>query len=470
VKRANVKAFAISAVCLLAGGCATFSEDGGFRAVESAAKERLDKEVKWVRSEADADSLRATVTKLLAQPLSADDAVQVSLLNNRGLQAIYAELAIAEADLVQAGRIRNPHYSLSRVRRGNGPPDIDEAISLEIISLLTLPLRSRMEARRFESVKHAVSERMLKHAQETRRAYVEALAAVEVARYMEQVRDAAEASAELADRMARAGNMPKLTRMREAAFYAEAMANLERARHAAVVARERLTRLMGLNGDDLRYRLPERLPDLPERITERTQIEESALRDRLDVAAARRDTERMAASLGLTKTTRFINVLEVGRVRKRDGDDSFRYGYEISLEVPLFDWGSARVARAEALYMQSVERVADVASTARSEAREAYAAYRHAYDTAKHYRDEVVPLRKKISEETLLRYNGMLVSVFELLADAREQIASVNAYIRAMRDFWLAAADLQTATTIGSPGAFTVLQNNPASPAASAAH
>jgi outer membrane protein TolC len=125
-------------------------------------------------------------------------------------------------------------------------------------------------------------------------------------------------------------------------------------------------------------------------------------------------------------------------------------GWEIGVELPLFDWGGARVARAEAIYMQAVDRAADTAVLARSEVREAYGAYRSAYDIAVHQRDELVPLRKLIAEENLLRYNGMLIGVFELLADARLQIGSVNSYINALRDFWIAQADLEMAL-IGKP-------------------
>jgi outer membrane protein TolC len=100
--------------------------------------------------------------------------------------------------------------------------------------------------------------------------------------------------------------------------------------------------------------------------------------------------------------------------------------------------------------MQSVQRVAEVAVNARSQVRETHSAYLTAYETARHYRDEIVPLRKKISEENLLRYNGMLISIFELLADAREQVASVNAYIEALRDFWLAEGDLRAALLSGA--------------------
>ncbi len=64
---------------LLLGGCATFSRDGGFDAVESIAKERLNKEVTWIRSAADAGRVQERVKELLAGPLSVDDAMQVAL-------------------------------------------------------------------------------------------------------------------------------------------------------------------------------------------------------------------------------------------------------------------------------------------------------------------------------------------------------------------------------------------------------
>ena len=125
-------------------------------------------------------------------------------------------------------------------------------------------------------------------------------------------------------------------------------------------------------------------------------------------------------------------------------------GYTISLELPIFDWGTARVAKAEAIYMQSVNRAAQTAINARSEVRQANKGYRSSFEIARHFRDEIVPLKKRISEENLLRYNGMLIGVFELLADARSQIGSVQGYIAALRDFWIAQAELDMAL-IGKP-------------------
>ena len=175
------------------------------------------------------------------------------------------------------------------------------------------------------------------------------------------------------------------------------------------------------------------------------------MRTRLDVAGARMSAEAVAANLGLSKATRFINVLEIGAFREVSNEAPVRRGYEISLELPLFDWGTSRVAKAEAMYMQAVNRAAETAVNARSEVRESYQNYRVTYDIAKHVRDEIVPIRKRIADENLLRYNGMLIGVFDLLADARSQIGSVNSYIEALRDFWLAESELQMAM-IGKPG------------------
>ena len=180
--------------------------------------------------------------------------------------------------------------------------------------------------------------------------------------------------------------------------------------------------------------------------------ERAALERRLDILLARRESEAIASNLGLTRATRFINVMEVGYTNESSTGERRQNGYEIDIEIPLFDWGDARLARAEAIYMQSIHRLQSAALAAQSEVRANYHGYRTTHDIARHFRDEVVPLRKRIADENVLRYNGMLIGVFELLADAREQIASVNAYIEALRDFWIAETDLQQALNGASSG------------------
>ena len=447
-----LRAIATITALLVLTGCSTFSGDHGFDAVRTAVKDRTGHEPRWSRTESQQDEALSVARKLLAAPITADAAVQIALLNNRGLQATYADLGIAEADLVQAGRLRNPGFSYARLRRGD-EVEIERTFIFDVLGLLTMPLRTDLERRRFGITRTRVTAEVLQVAADTRRAYYRALAGQESAKYAEQVKDAAEASAELARRMAAAGNFSALDHAREQVFYAEATAQLARARQTRLAERERLTHFMGLSGDDVRFTLPDRLPELPKVPRGEGHFEATALTKRLDVTSAMQEAESVAASLGLTRATGFLSVLELGYQRNSETHLPRQTGYEIELRLPIFDWGGARVARAEFTYMQAVNRAADLVVQAQAELREAYGAYRTFFDIARHYRDEIVPLRKRIGDENVLRYNGMLISVFELLADARQQIASVNAYIEALRDFWIAEVNLELATTGRSPGA-----------------
>ena len=435
-----------TAAALLLGGCASFSPDGGFGKVSDLTKERTGRSASWQRSADESDTAQARVRELLKQPLTAEAAVEVALLNNRGLQANFAELGIAESDLVRAGRLANPTFSFGHLSAG-GVTEIDRSVMFNVLGLVAMPIARQIERRRFEQAQYQAAFEAVGLASETRKAFFGAVASQDLVKYHVQVKDAADASSELARRMVQAGNFNKLAQMRQQSFQADATSELVRARHRAIAERERLVRLLGLSGDQMNFTLIERLPDLPPEPAEPKDAEQTAMDKRLDVQMARRSTEATAKSLGLTKATRFVNVLEAGYANKSQTGEPRQNGYEIQLELPLFDFGSTRALRAEAVYSQSMNRTAEIAVNARSEVRESYSAYRTAYDLARHYRDEVVPLKKRISDENLLRYNGMLLGVFELLADSRDQVMSVTAYVEALRDYWVAETNLQTALT-----------------------
>jgi outer membrane protein TolC len=447
--RAGNTGVALSLALALAG-CATFSGDGGFGPVAAMTKERTGIAPQWQRSAADVEAAQVRVRELLAVPLTADAAVELALLNNAGLQASFQALRIGEADLVRAGRMRNPTLSFGNIA-GGGIREIERAVIFDVLALLTLPLATDFEQRRFEQTQLKVAGEAVAVAAEARRAYFAAVASQEQAIYAARAREAADASAELARRMVRAGNYSKLAQMREQTFYADTTVQLARAQHQALADRERLLRAVGMTTDVEQLKLPARLPDLPVSTTEPRDAERTAIERRLDVLQAKRAAEAVARSLELTRATGFINVLHAGYANKSQTGEARQDGYAIELELPLFDFGAARNARAEATYMQAVQRTAEVAVNARSQVREAYSAYRTAYDSARHYRDELVPLRQRIADENLLRYNGMLISVFDLLADARDQVTTVTAAIEASRDFWLAETDLQIALAGGAP-------------------
>ena len=411
------------------------------------------------------DAATAEVRALLTKPISADEAVQIALLNNPGLKVRLAELHIAEADLVQAGRLRNPGFAFTQLQKGS-EITLEHTVTLDILGLLVIPLKVDLEARRFEQAQLGAAADVLKLAMETRRAYFRAVAAQESLAYFEKVKTAAETGAELARRMAQVGNWSRLAQMREQLFYAEATGQFARAKQTAVVERERLTRMMGLWGSDIGFKLPERLPGLPPKAIERAEVEATAVRNRLEVQMARQEVAGMAKSIGLARATRLVNVLDFGYRYNTSNEGPRQTGYEINIQVPIFDWGDAKLARAEASYRQAVNRTAEAAINARSEAREAYQTYRTAFDIARHYRDEILPLRNKISDEQLLRYNGMLIGVFELIADAREQVECVRGYIDALRDYWIAETDLQGALSGPIGAAMQEPAQSPSMPAA----
>jgi outer membrane protein, multidrug efflux system len=454
---------ALSCAALLAG-CASLSPDGGAAGIAEQSSPSLKafgvNDAK-LATEPTEQTLVA-VNAMLAKPLSMDDAVRIALLNSPAMASSMAQLRISEADRVQAATLPNPHFSFMRAVEGDKVM-IERAIGLNIMGILALPWRSQWQGQQLELAKLQAAQEVIRLAADTRKAWISAVAAQQSAQYAAQAKLAAEAAGELARRMARVGNWSKLNQAKEQAMLADAATMQAKAENAAFSEREKLIRLMGLWGEQTRFKLPDRLPDLPKDVRDSQDIEAQALSQRLDVRAAAMQARNVAKSLGLVRASGFINALDLKLIRERTtdqttGDIERRRGWELDLPIPIFDWGGAANARAQATYMQSVAQVRQSAITARSEAREAWHSYRTAHDVAKHYRDEIVPLRKFINDENLLRYNGMLIGVFDLLTDTRTNIMAVNASINALRDFWLIETDLQTALTGTSPGGLAGLQ------------
>jgi outer membrane protein TolC len=452
----NVRPLLAMLAALELVGCAGFSTDGGFDAVADAAHTRLAKDLEWPRTDDEQAKVRRRVDDLLAAPLGADDAVQIALLNNRMLQADFEELGISEADLVQSGRLPNPRFDLRHAAAG-GQYDIEETLTFNILSLFTMGYARDIEKRRFAQTQNAVVLRVIQLAKDTREAFVAAVAAQDSVAYLRRVNAVAETGAQLSNRMVTAGNWNRLDQSRERVFYIDAVQSLTRARLHEDAAREKLIRLMGLAGSQTgagpAVQLATHLPELPAGIDNPPDVETAVLQNRLDLRLMRLQVDELAHRLKLTRATRFINVLDVGPTRVRQGtrEDSYVTGYALSFEVPIFDSGGARIRKSEAVYAQAVDRFAQAAVDARSEIRQAYGNYRAAFDLARQLRDEATPLQKAVAEQNLLRYNASLISVFELLADAREQVLGADRYIQSVRDFWIAKTEFDAALLGSTP-------------------
>ena len=446
---------AILLSALLLSGCASFSPDGGMSVVANVAGETIKKDVVSIRTTDDAERASVAVKGMLRRGLTVDTAVQIALLNNRGLQASYNELALAEADLVQESLPPNPTFSISRIA-GNGAVEIERQVVGDILALATLPFRSEIARQRFQKAQLRAAEDTLRLAADVRRSYYRTVAANELVALLTDAKSTAESTAQLALKLGQTGSLNKLDQAREQVFYAEVTADLATVRQDATSSRERLIRLLGLWDGDLGFRLPQKLPVLPRRPLSQPGIEVDAVAHRIDLQIARIELAALARSLNLTEATRFVTLLDVAGIDRKTRDPEsapFRErGFDIQFQIPIFDGGEVRVRQAAETYNLAFNRLTEKAVNVRSEARNAFRVYRSTYDIAGHYQREVLPLRNIISEEMQLRFSSMQVDVFALLTEARQRIAALRAAIEAKRDFWLAQSELRTAVNGGGSG------------------
>jgi outer membrane protein TolC len=444
----------VAVAITLLGGCASFNLERSVATTNQDTAAFTGGALALSQNEAQQPARRESVDALLQAPLTQDIAVRVALVNSASLQALLAEHWANAAMAAQTGRIANPVLTLERVRNPS-ETEIGRLLAFGLLDVLTLPQRSRNAQARIDQLQLQLSADVVGAVTEIRQAWVAAVAAQQSLGYAKQVFESAEASAELARRMYTVGNFTKLQRARQQSFYADSAAQLATASHAATATREALVRKLGLNqAQALKLRLPERLPDLPAVALSPDQVSQSATAERLDLQIARASLQSAARMQGLTAITSLIDI-EMGIVRntaieREDGHRSVTKGIELEIRLPLFDWGDAQRSAMSAQTLAAANRLEAVTVDAASQLRESYSAYRTAHDIAKHYRDEIVPLRKQIADENVLRYNGMLIGVFELLADARDQIGSVIAAINAQQQFWQSDAALRAAI-IGKP-------------------
>lgn len=450
-------------------GCAAFSPDSGMTAVSELTSQTIRKDVAFVRTAEGANTVDARVRQLLSRTLTAETAVQVALLNNKGLQAAYNELALAETDLVEQSLPPNPVFSVSRIS-GNGASEIERQVVGDILALATLPFRSDIARERFHQAQLRAALATLRLAADVRRTYVRAVAGNEMVVLLTHAKATAESTAQLAAKLGETGSVNKLDQAREQVFYAETTADLGTARQAATSAREKLARLMGLWDDGLDFRLPNALPPLPRRPQALPSIEADAIGHRIDLQIARLELTALAKSLNLTEATRFVTLFDLAGISRRTQDPEgapFRErGFDVQFQIPIFDGGEVRVRQAAETYNLAFNRLTERAVNVRSEARDAYRVYRSSYDIASHYQREIIPLRKIITEEMQLRFSSMQVDIFALLTEARQRLASLRGAIDARQNFFLARSELQTAVNGGGTPASGV--DNPTNIAAAA--
>ena len=449
----KLKSMALFAALGLSG-CASYNVDQGLDRANREANRFTQSELNLAKNKEERDKRLAATNQLLAKPVGQKEAVQLLLANSPAFQALLAQNWAEAASAAQSGRISNPTFAFESVVTGS-ETELNRFFSFGLLDLITLPQRSAMANYRVEQAQIRMTAEVVDQVTRVRQAWVRAVAAEQTYKYAGQVLASAEASAELARRMESVGNFNKLTRARHQAFYADAATQLATAKQTSVSRKEELVRLLGL--DEVQAKqlvLPERLPNLPKQPMSPEDVSKQVSQERLDVQQAKAALNAAAKAQGLNMVTSFTDIeLSVRRGSVSDSSTSSfstRRGYEVGVKLPIFDWGNLQRDAMNAQTLAAANLLEATIRSAGSSLRENYAAYRTTYDISKHYKDEVIPLRKVISEENVLRYNGMIIGVFELLADSRDQIGAVVSAIAAEQQFWLADAALQ-ATLIGRP-------------------
>ncbi len=432
---------AIGSIAL--AGCTSITKDGGFSDVRNMVEARSSVQPHWNRNSDDDKAAEKAVAGLLAQPLTAEAAVQVGLLNNRGLQAQYAELGVSQADMVQAGLLSNPVFS-GVWYRSSEATKFEQSLTFNFMSLLLLPMQQKLGAARFEQVKAKVGNTIISFVAETKISYSRAVAAQQAVDLMQRAVSSAGAAAELAANQRQAGALGARELARHQAYLAETQTQFARSKQAAAGEREKLMRQLGLV-KTAQLVLPERLPDTPARKPEYADIEALALSQRLDIESAKRELNVAGQAAGITNITRFINIQEIGIAREKETGALTKRGPVLGVELPVFDWGSARMARHQTAIRETQDRLAERVVAVRSEVRERLEDLQTAFDIAQRQRTAIVPLRQRIVAETQLFYNGMLEGIYNLLNDYREGVLAGKDYIDTQKDYWVAQAELERA-------------------------
>lgn len=460
-----MKAVLIIGTALLLSACAQTSvvqmaskERAGFDTVQAGASRAVGASPEWALSAGEIEALDRRVHGLVhKKTINADTAVQVAIMNNRGLQASFADLGLSSTDLweVAMGPIPSVSVSVSGLA-GDVTRALEALVMKSVLDAANQRPQTEIAQIRFQQAQLEALSETIALAIETRRAWIEAVGAFEKAALIAEAQNTADSASELASQLGRTGFMSKADQAREHALTAVLAAERSEARLEAQLAKERLIKLMGLFGSPTEVFVPDALPSLPSRPRASADIERLALANRVDLAVGKLELEAVAREYRLTGKTRMISDVSLAAGLEAEGingSTEVNPALSVDFEIPLYDTGRLSSKRGQMNYLRAANSVAQQAINARAEARMAYKSVTGRHAVARHWRDVVLPLRRTIDEESLKSYSGMITSTFELLEDARDGLEAQIGAAEAKRDYWLAETEVTAAIWGGTAGA-----------------
>ena len=427
------------AAAVILSGCATLPRDRGIGDVRSMVSDRRG----HVLSEPDSETQKL-VADLLATPLTAESTVQIALVNNPRMRAEYARLGLAAAEVYTAGRLSNPRFSVATLfsNAADAANQVTFGLAQSFTDLLLLPARSRLAKGEFERAKQEAGSAIIELAADVESAYYQLVGAMQVAVLRGTVGKAAQVSADLAQRLFDAGIINALDLALEQSATSQARLNTLRAETGVVTARNALNRLMGLRAGDDRWLVADRLPAPLDQEDDYDELLQLAWQSRLDLAAKRTEVDLLADSLGVTRSYRYVGGIDVGVATERETDRTRITGPSLSLELPIFNSGAGKVARAEALMDQAEAELQTLALNIGNDVQLAHAQVLAARALAEQFRSALIPQRETVVRRTQEEVNFMIKGQFELLSAKQQEYDAYQGYLEAVRDYWLARTDL----------------------------
>ena len=437
-----------SAFALALAACASTSPKESFRDVAQKVEHQSGHRVMWNQGGDDDAKVASAITKLLVAELSVDAAVQIALLNNPTLIATYEDLSIAQADVVQAGLLRNPVFTASYTateRDALSSPPLIFGLSQDFLDLLLIPSRKKLAKAQREQVKFRLAAEILELAGRTRNAFIALQAAQQTAAMRQEIVDAGEAAVDLATRQYQAGNLSEFDLANQQAGFAQFQLGLAQSQLSVSQARADLAKLLGVWGPAMSFRVAPRLPELPEQEVVLEHLESSAIAQRADLAAATEQHRTLVYAVNLAKTSRWFGVLNLGVEVARLKDGHIAVGPNASIELPLFDQRQAAIARLEAMERAAASTERAVAIDIRADVNAVRARVVASRRTVEFYSKSILPTRRNLTRLAQVQYDAMLLGVYQLLQIKQQEVVAMGEYLDALRDYWNARSDLERA-------------------------
>jgi cobalt-zinc-cadmium efflux system outer membrane protein len=434
-----MKRMATLALCWTLGGCVP--ADAGYQDARSVVRQRTSSDVRWEHIDGRSEAERRT-RELLAKPLDAQAAVQVALLNNPELQAAFEEIGIARANLVHALRLPNPSLEGAMHFHGGENPDLDLHAMIGLSDFFFIAPRHNAARAELDASALSVGGAAMDLALGVKKAFYAYVSSAQILDLRRTMLLAAKASEEVANELHEAGNVTDLDLASERALYEEARLGVAQSESNLVEHRQELLSLLGLGGRGVKLVTKQRLPDPPKTELDVANAETRAISRSIDLAIA---TKRYAAAgkrANLARAEGLVPELKAGVSAERDEGD-WGFGPAAAVEVPLFYQGQGEVARARAEMRREERTHTALALRIRTATRAVATRLSVTRERVRFYRTTLLPLRQKIVDETQRQYNAMNAGVFQLVQAKRDQVETGRAYLEALRDYWIARAEME---------------------------